>query len=161
MVAFLFWVPPMYLASSSLGMEGSRLNPQSIGLKDMSSVVSSGLNGALPSGWEAGWEKAGGPSQRHHTAQDGLSCAASASQCITNTGCICHSLITHRGSAGGCGAVRAKSLQLCLTFCDPMTHQALMSMEFSRQEYWSGLPFSFPGDLPDQGSVLLSSRPRT
>ena len=24
-------------------------------------------------------------------------------------------------------------------------------MEFSRQEYWSGLPFSFPGDLPDPG----------
>ena len=26
--------------------------------------------------------------------------------------------------------------------------QALLSMEFSRQEYWSGLPFPFPGDLP-------------
>ena len=25
-------------------------------------------------------------------------------------------------------------------------------MEFSRQEYWSGLPFSSPGDLPNQGS---------
>ena len=24
-------------------------------------------------------------------------------------------------------------------------------MRFSRQEYWSGLPFPFPGDLPDQG----------
>ena len=24
-------------------------------------------------------------------------------------------------------------------------------MEFSRQEYWSGLPFPFPGDLPDTG----------
>ena len=24
-------------------------------------------------------------------------------------------------------------------------------MEFSRQEHWSGLPFSFPGDLPDPG----------
>ena len=24
-------------------------------------------------------------------------------------------------------------------------------MEFSRQEYWSGLPFSSPGDLPDPG----------
>ena len=29
--------------------------------------------------------------------------------------------------------------------------QALMSMEFSRQEYWSGLPFPSPGDLPDPG----------
>ena len=29
--------------------------------------------------------------------------------------------------------------------------QAPPSMEFSRQEYWSGLPFSTPGDLPDSG----------
>ena len=28
-------------------------------------------------------------------------------------------------------------------------HQAPPSMGFSRQEYWSGLPFPFPGDLPD------------
>ena len=30
-------------------------------------------------------------------------------------------------------------------------HQAHLSMEFSRQEYWSGLPFPSPGDLPDPG----------
>ena len=29
--------------------------------------------------------------------------------------------------------------------------QAPLSMKFSRQEYWSGLPFSSPGDLPDPG----------
>ena len=29
--------------------------------------------------------------------------------------------------------------------------QALLSMEFSRQEYWSGYPFHSPGDLPDPG----------
>ena len=29
--------------------------------------------------------------------------------------------------------------------------QALLSMEFSRQEYWSGLPFPSPEDLPDPG----------
>ena len=29
--------------------------------------------------------------------------------------------------------------------------QAPLSMEFSRQEYWSGLPFSPPGDLPNSG----------
>ena len=29
--------------------------------------------------------------------------------------------------------------------------QSPLSMEFSRQEYWSGLPFSPPGDLPDLG----------
>ena len=29
--------------------------------------------------------------------------------------------------------------------------QAPLSMGFSRQEYWSGLPFASPGDLPDPG----------
>ena len=33
-----------------------------------------------------------------------------------------------------------------------ITHQAPLFMEFSRQEYWIGLPFPSPGDLPDQGS---------
>ena len=32
-----------------------------------------------------------------------------------------------------------------------VTHQAPLSMEFSRQEYWSGLPFPSPGDLPYPG----------
>ena len=32
-----------------------------------------------------------------------------------------------------------------------VAHQAPPSMGFSRQEYWSGLPFPSPGDLPDQG----------
>jgi len=30
-----------------------------------------------------------------------------------------------------------------------VAHRASLSMEFSRQEYWSGLPFSSPGDLSD------------
>ena len=30
-----------------------------------------------------------------------------------------------------------------------VVHQASMSLEFSRQEYWSGLPFLSSGDLPD------------
>ena len=40
----------------------------------------------------------------------------------------------------------AKWLQLCLTLCDPETaaHQAPPSLEFSRQEHWSGLPFPSP-----------------
>ena len=32
-----------------------------------------------------------------------------------------------------------------------ITHQAPLSMGFSRQEYWSGLPYPTPGDLPDLG----------
>ena len=39
-------------------------------------------------------------------------------------------------------------------FATPWTiaHQAPLFMEFSRQEYWSGLPFPPPGDLPDPGT---------
>ena len=45
------------------------------------------------------------------------------------------------------------SLSRVLPFATPWTvaYQACPSMEFSRQEYWSGLPFSSPGDLPDPG----------
>ena len=35
-------------------------------------------------------------------------------------------------------------------------HQAALSMEFSRQEYWSGLPFPIPGDLPNPGLEPMS-----
>ena len=40
----------------------------------------------------------------------------------------------------------AKSLQLCPTLCDPIdgSPQAPLSMGFSRQEHWSGLPFPSP-----------------
>ena len=43
-------------------------------------------------------------------------------------------------------------------FANPWTValQILLSMGFSRQEYWSGLPFPFPGDLPDSGIELTS-----
>ena len=44
--------------------------------------------------------------------------------------------------------------QLCPTLCDRIdciAHQAPPSMGFSRQEYWSGLPFPSPGGLPDPG----------
>ena len=45
-------------------------------------------------------------------------------------------------------------IQSCLTLCNPMdyiAHQAPQSMEFSRQEYWNGLPLPSPGDLSDPG----------
>ena len=47
----------------------------------------------------------------------------------------------------------SEDAQSCLTLCDPWTvaHQAPLSMGFSRQEYWSGLPFPSPGDLPNPG----------
>ena len=46
-----------------------------------------------------------------------------------------------------------KSLSRVWLFATPWTvaHQAPPSMGFSRQEYWSGLPFPSPGDLPNPG----------
>ena len=37
-----------------------------------------------------------------------------------------------------------------------VSHKAPLSMEFSRQGYWSGLPFPSPGDLPDSGIRVTS-----
>ena len=47
-----------------------------------------------------------------------------------------------------CVCARAHS---CLTLCNPRdcTNQAPLSLEFLRQEFWSGLPFPPPGDLPN------------
>ena len=51
-----------------------------------------------------------------------------------------------------------QSLSPVRLFANPWTvaHQALLSMEFSRQEYWSQLPFPTPGDLPNPGIEPLS-----
>ena len=57
-------------------------------------------------------------------------------------------------------AVTVKVNSLCLVrlFDTPWTvaYQAPPSMGFSRQEYWSGLPFPSPGDLPNTGIDLWS-----
>ena len=49
--------------------------------------------------------------------------------------------------------VKVKSLSCVWLFTTPWTvaHQAPPSIGFSRQEYWSGLPFPSPGDLPYPG----------
>ena len=51
-----------------------------------------------------------------------------------------------------------KSLSLVQLFATLWTvaYKAPLSMGFSRQEYWSGLPFPSPGDLPDPGIELES-----
>ena len=51
------------------------------------------------------------------------------------------------------GIVKVKSLSRVRLFATLWTiaYQAPPSMEFSRQEYWSGLPFPSPGDLPNPG----------
>ena len=49
--------------------------------------------------------------------------------------------------------LKVKSLSRVQLFVTPWTlaYQASLSMGFSRQEYWSGLPFPSPGDLPNPG----------
>ena len=49
---------------------------------------------------------------------------------------------------------------MCLTLYNPMdiTHQAHLSMKFSRQEYWSGLPYPLPRDIPNPGIKPTSLR---
>ena len=49
--------------------------------------------------------------------------------------------------------MHAKSLQSCLILYNSMdcTSQASLCMEFSKQEYWCGLLFPPPGNLPDPG----------
>ena len=49
--------------------------------------------------------------------------------------------------------VKVKSLSRVQLFVTPWiaAHQAPLSMGFSMQEYWSGLPFPSPGDFPDPG----------
>ena len=50
-------------------------------------------------------------------------------------------------------ALKVKSLSRVRLFATPWTvaHQAPLSMGFSRQKYWSGLPFPSPGDIPNPG----------
>ena len=69
------------------------------------------------------------------------------------SGCLFSGLPFH------CGApvwllVITQLLSRVRLFVTPWTiaHQAPLSMGFSRQEYWSGLPFPPPGDLPDSGT---------
>ena len=49
--------------------------------------------------------------------------------------------------------LKVKTFSCVRLFENPWTeaHQAPLSIRFSRQEYWSELPFPSPGDLPDPG----------
>ena len=81
--------------------------------------------------------------------QDALQCSGSLQEC----GCT--------GSGSGTGLLQADAVDPCVLGCSivsclcvtprTLAHQAPRSMGFPRQEYWSGLPFSPPEDLPDPG----------
>ena len=65
---------------------------------------------------------------------------------------ICH-IHTHTQMSGVTAHVHAKLLSCARFFATPwmVAHQVPLSMQFSRQEYWSGLSFSSPEDLPNPG----------
>ena len=52
-----------------------------------------------------------------------------------------------------------QSLSCVWLFCDPIVHHAPLSMGFPRQEYWKGLSFPSPGDLPNPGITSRPSEP--
>ena len=70
-------------------------------------------------------------------------------QPLVNVGCSC--------PVEPVGCVCVLVSQLCLTLCDPMDCCPPGSSVhgFSRPEYWRGLPFPSPEDLPNRGIVLL------
>ena len=66
---------------------------------------------------------------------------------------FCHNIQGIESTPNSCCCLVAR---LCPTFCNPTDCQAPLSLGFPRQEYWSGLPFPFPGDLPNTGIKLVS-----
>ena len=68
------------------------------------------------------------------------------------TFCV-NSLKTYDNFAHSWSEVEVKLLNWVRLFATPwpVAYQAPQSMEFSREEYWSGLPFPSPGDLPNPG----------
>ena len=60
-----------------------------------------------------------------------------------------------RGHLSDCICVCACSVTSNSATSWPVAHQAPLSMGFPRQEYWSGLSFPPPGDLPDLSDYIL------
>ena len=110
------------------------------------------------------WTRAGGekkvvhPSEKNYRA----SCLRSFKRSAFTQGVI-SALSTQEAASPSSWltAVVLQSLSHVQFFWNPMTaaHQAPLSMGFPRQEYWSGLPFPAPGDLPDpeMGPTSLAS----
>ena len=68
---------------------------------------------------------------------------------------VLHSVLASANNRRTLPEPKVKSLSCVRLFVTPWTvaYQAPLSIEFSRQEYWSGLPFPSPGDLPNPGII--------
>ena len=71
---------------------------------------------------------------------------------------VIHFIVEQKPTHHCKATIHAQFLSCVQLFETPWTvaHQAPLSMEFSRQEYWSGLPFPPPGDLPNSEIELVS-----
>ena len=71
---------------------------------------------------------------------------------------VIHFIVEQKPTHHCKATIHAQFLSCVRLFETPWTvaHQAPLSMEFSRQEYWSGLPFPPPGDLPNPEIELVS-----
>jgi len=67
--------------------------------------------------------------------------------------CICQNQSKH---SKGCAMLGRFSHVRLFVISRTVAHQAPLSMGFSRQEYWCGLPCPPPGDLPDTGIQPVS-----
>ena len=67
--------------------------------------------------------------------------------CMAESLCCAAETITTLLTGYGGGFVTKSCLTAVILWT--VSFQAPLSMGFSRQEYWSGLPFPSPGDLPD------------
>ena len=86
-----------------------------------------------------GWARELGSHRRHGQKFKKINWSQEARRGSKHTLCVCRVLSRFR---------------LCNLWT--VAHQAPLSMGFSRQEYWSGLPCPPPGDLPDPGIKPIS-----
>ena len=93
------------------------------------------------------------PSSHSHSEKPKAVCNRQDSRCIPRTREKLQSLSFYWFITLYVSCVCTCMLSHVWSFATPwtVTPQAPLSMRFSRQEYWSGLPFPSPGDLPDPG----------
>ena len=73
--------------------------------------------------------------------------------------CVCVCVCVYKGSSTTQNGVMCVLSHVRLWDPRDCSHQAPLSMEFFRQEYWNGLSFPFPANFPDPGIKSASPVP--
>ena len=110
---------------------------------------SQNLSPCCPGAWKNGllWNRCLVPERWGTTALNRRQCLAHNSSSVKNCWMIWYFCVC---------VLSPLSHVWCFLTLWTIARQALLSMGFSRQEYWSGLPCPPPGDLPDLGIEPLS-----